>query len=100
MKHLRLALIGFGTVGQGLAEILLADRESLASQQNVQIDIVAVSDLLKGAVYDPKGLDIAALLDAGRGGNLATYPDKPGLVRSLVALATISQSNADVVVEV
>jgi homoserine dehydrogenase len=100
MKKLRLALIGFGTVGQGLAEILLTDRTKLNENQGVQFDIVAVSDLLKGAVYHPNGLDIAALLEAGRSGDLAAYPNTPGLVRSLDALATIEQSNADVVIEV
>src|SRR5258708_6381630 len=106
MKTLRLALIGFGTVGQGLAEILRADAENaqnaekLAAQYGFSASIVAVSDLLKGAVYRPDGLDISKLLDAARGGNLAAYPDQPGLVRGLDALATIAQSNADTVIEV
>ena len=99
-KTLRLALIGFGTVGQGLAAILQASADSLAAQQGVNLSIVAVSDLMKGAVYHPDGLDIAALLNAGKGGSLSAYPDQPGLVRGLDSLATIRQSNADAVVEV
>ncbi|MCC7450800.1 MAG: homoserine dehydrogenase [Anaerolineae bacterium] len=97
---LRLALIGFGTVGQGFAEILQASAESLAAQQGVRLSIVAVSDLIKGAVYHPDGLDVAALLNAGKSGSLSAYPDQPGLVRGQDSLATIRQSNADVVVEV
>src|SRR5436309_16004137 len=100
MKSLRLALIGFGTVGQGLAEILRADAEKLATQSGFAATIVAVSDLLKGSVYHPDGLDIGKLLDAARGGNLSAYPDQLGLVRGLDALATIAQSNADTVIEV
>ena len=99
-QPLRLALIGFGTVGQGLAEILQNRATELAAQQNFRAVIVAVSDLLKGAVYNPDGLEIAALLDAGRAGKLTQYPEQPGLVRGLDALATIQQSNADVVIEV
>src|SRR5258706_14877218 len=100
MKNLRLTLIGFGTVGQGLAEILLADGDSLAAQYGVRFSIVAISDLLKGALYHPDGLDLSAALEAGRSGNLASYADLPELTRSLDAIATIKQSNADVVVEV
>jgi homoserine dehydrogenase len=100
MKDLKLALIGFGTVGQGLAEILQTNAESLAAQQHFRATIVAVSDLLKGAVYDADGLNIEALLHAGRAGKLDLYPDQPGLIRGLDALATIKQSNADTIVEV
>ncbi len=97
-RSLKLALIGFGTVGQGFAEILHSHADSLAAEQGFRASIVAVSDLLKGAVYRPDGLDIAALLDAAR--DLSHYPDQPGLVRGLDALQTINQSNADVVIEV
>ena len=99
-KTLRLALIGFGTVGQGLAEILQSNADSLAAKNDFQAVIVAVSDLMKGSVYCPYGLDIGLLLQAGKAGNLAAYPDQPGLIRGLDALAAIAQSNADCVIEV
>lgn len=99
-KMLRLALIGFGTVGQGLAEILHSNAEALAQQNDFRAAIVAVSDLMKGSVYCPYGLDIGLLLEAGRNGDLSSYPDQPGLIRSLDALTTIKQSNADCVIEV
>ncbi len=99
-KAYRLALIGFGTVGQGFAEILQSKAASLAAQYGFHAVIVAVSDLLKGSVYCPEGLDVGALLAAVRAGsNLAAYPQQPGLIRGLDALATIRQSNADVVIE-
>jgi homoserine dehydrogenase len=97
-KTFRLALIGFGTVGQGLAEILHANGESLAARQGFRAVIVAVSDLLKGAVYHPDGLDIAVLLKARD--NLSAYPDQPGLVRGLDAMQTIARTNADTIIEV
>ncbi len=100
IKSLRLALIGFGTVGQGLAEILQTNAEALAAQQGFRATVVAVSDLLKGSVYHPDGLDLQALLQAGKAGALSQYPDQPGLVRGWDALTAIKQSNADVVVEV
>jgi homoserine dehydrogenase len=100
VKTLRLALIGFGTVGQGLAEVLQSNADALAASHGFQAIIVAVSDLQKGAVYHPDGLDAAALLEAGRAGDLALYPECSGLVRGLDSLATIQQSNADTIVEV
>ena len=50
MKH-KVALIGFGTVGQGLAEILQARATALEVNSGVTFVVVAVSDLLKGSVY-------------------------------------------------
>ncbi len=97
-KTLKLALIGFGTVGQGFAEILQSQAHSLATQHGLRTAVVAVSDLLKGSVYHPDGLDIGALLTASQ--DLSGYPDQPGLVRGLDAIQTINQSNADVVIEV
>ncbi len=58
----KLALIGFGVVGQGLAEILVQDKEKLANEQNFNFKVVAISDKLKGSVYNENGLDLAKLL--------------------------------------
>lgn len=92
----RLALIGFGVVGQGFAEILLKQRERLAREHGFECSIVAVSDMHKGAAYDPKGLDVAKLLELAKSNAISSYP---GAVTGLDALATIKRSNADVVVE-
>ena len=56
MRSYRLALIGFGNVGQGFAQILRDRGPELARQFEIDLKIVAVSDLLKGSVYDPEGL--------------------------------------------
>ncbi len=97
MHTYRLALIGFGNVGQGFAQILRDQGDDLARRFGVQMTIVAVSDLLKGSLYDPDGLSPAALLDAvQRSGDLkglsAPY-------RGWDAVRTIAESNADVLVE-
>lgn len=92
----RLALIGFGVVGQGFAEIILKQRERLAREHGFECSVVAVSDMNKGAAYDPKGLDLAKLLELAKSNAISSYP---GAVTGLDALATIRRSNADVVVE-
>jgi len=100
MTH-KLALIGFGTVGQGLAEILINKQTYLQSNLGIEFQIVAVSDIMKGSVYDPNGLDINELLEAVQdGGHLDAYPATPTLQRGWDSLKTIRETNADSVVEV
>jgi homoserine dehydrogenase len=97
MKTYRLALIGFGNVGQGLAEILSERGQALAEAYGAAFVITAVSDLLKGSVYNPQGLDVGALLTAVRStGDLTQVPAPE---KGWAALETIRRSNADVVVE-
>ncbi len=92
----KLALIGFGVVGQGLAEILLKHKDRLKKDHGFEFSVVAVSDFVKGAAYDPKGLDIAKLLALAKDGTISEYP---GAKTGWNALDTIAKSNADVVVE-
>lgn len=100
MAH-KLAFIGFGTVGQGLAEILRDKGDILRESLGLEFQIVAISDLLKGAVYHPDGLDVTGLLEVvQRTGKLAEYPDSPGLERGWDSLKTIRETNADSIVEV
>jgi len=95
--RLRLAIVGFGVVGQGVAEILRDKGEELASRYGAELVITAVSDTRHGAVADPRGLDPAALLAW-----LTTHESLsgfPAAVSGWDALATIRQAEADVVVE-
>jgi homoserine dehydrogenase len=97
MKMYRLALIGFGNVGQGFAQILQEQGDTLADRFGARFQIVAISDLLKGSVYDPDGLDATALLDAVTAdGNVAQVAAP---YRGWDALQTIAESNADIILE-
>ncbi|MCP4427923.1 MAG: homoserine dehydrogenase [Chloroflexi bacterium] len=97
MKRYRLALIGFGNVGQGFAQILHDRGAEFARLYGAEFKIVAVSDLLKGSVYQPDGLDTAVLLNAIQtDGNLNHVP---AATRGWDGMETIQNSNADVVVE-
>ena len=90
MKH-KLALIGFGNVGQGLTSILAEKRAKLARRYGFEFDIVAVSDIQKGSALSPKGIDPRDLLKR---------PEKV-LNKSLGkdTLAVIRESKATIVVE-
>jgi homoserine dehydrogenase len=100
MAH-KLAFIGFGVVGQGLAEILRDKKEALKQGESFEAAIVAISDLMKGSIYHPNGLDIdTALQVLKETGNLENYPQTPGLVTGWDSLKTIRETNADTIIEV
>ncbi|HOY31869.1 MAG TPA: homoserine dehydrogenase [Bacteroidales bacterium] len=65
MKH-KIALIGFGTVGQGISEILLNKKKYLKDNYKFDFDIVAVADFVYGNCYNPKGLDVTYMLKTAK----------------------------------
>ncbi|UCE18222.1 MAG: homoserine dehydrogenase [Gemmatimonadota bacterium] len=96
MKH-NLALVGFGVVGQGLVEILIEKAEDLKKRHGFDYSVVAVSDIQKGSVYDEKGLEIQKLLSlVAENGNIEGYPRG---IKGWDSLKTITESNADIIVE-
>ncbi|GAA0499761.1 homoserine dehydrogenase [Salinibacillus aidingensis] len=100
MTH-KIAFIGFGGVGQGLLDILLNKGRNLANNLGLDIEVVAISDLKKGSIYHPDGLDlqrIAAIMDES--GQLEDYPEEDGLIKGWDSLTTIEKSNADTIVEI
>jgi homoserine dehydrogenase len=96
---MKIALIGLGTVGQGLLEILRDKGAELKAQNGFDAQIVAVMTRSKGTLYDPNGLDIPALLSAAKVGNLNQYPKSNSLQRNQDILSLIKTCNADVLVE-
>lgn len=93
MKH-KIALIGFGTVGQGLCEILLNKKDSLKEKYDFDYDIVAVADFLYGNVYNPDGLDIPAMLEEAKEKKKFTKD-----ITEMDNLSLITKCNADIVCE-
>lgn len=64
MSVTRVALIGFGTVGQGFAEILAERGEALVERHGLDLRIVAVSDFRRGSVWREGGFEPRELLGA------------------------------------
>lgn len=96
--HFKLAFIGFGTVGQGLTEILLEKKDMLSKKYDFQYTIVAISDIIKGSIYHENGLDMVKILDLVKAGKkLDEYPSG---IKGLDSLATIKETNADTIIEV
>jgi homoserine dehydrogenase len=96
--HFNLAFIGFGTVGQGLTELLLEKKDLLEKKYNFHYKIVAISDIVKGAIYNEDGLDMKKILDlVKKDKKLDEYPTG---ISGKDSMATILDSNADTIVEV
>lgn len=98
---MKIALVGLGVVGQGLVKLLHQKQAFLKEKYNFQPRLVAIAGRSKGALCDPNGLDLAALLDSlEKSGDLSAYPDAPALTRGLSAEDSLRQSGAEVLVEV
>jgi homoserine dehydrogenase len=63
MKQFRLSLLGFGTVGQWLAEALHTQQAWLQQEFGLVATIISVATAHHGFIYRSDGLDIPTLLD-------------------------------------
>lgn len=94
----KLAFIGFGTVGQGLAEILIEKEKMLEKKYNFRYSVVAISDIKKGSVYDENGIDLKKILELLKKGK--KIDDYPSGKKGMNAIETIRDTNANTIVEV
>ena len=53
----KVALIGFGIVGQAFIETIRDKKEMLNDTYGLEVKIVAINGRSKGSVYEPLGLD-------------------------------------------
>jgi homoserine dehydrogenase len=98
--EVKIALIGCGTVGRGLLEILDRKSDYLKSAFDFEPKIVAISDLLKGSILVPDGIEIKrlfALLDGG--GRIDQYYGKGKTAELLNPLDLIEQCDAQIIAE-
>jgi homoserine dehydrogenase len=93
----RLALIGFGSAGQGLARILQARAGWLREARGVDLRITAICTRSRGTIHDPQGLDLDAALRAAESPDgFRTHPARV----DWDAAAVVAQADANVLVEV
>ncbi|WP_235585017.1 hypothetical protein [Candidatus Methanomethylophilus sp. 1R26] len=59
---IKIAVSGFGTVGQGVAEVLLRRKDFLTARYGEMPQVVLAMDS-KTYAADPKGLDLQGLID-------------------------------------
>ena len=98
MKHIRLSLVGFGVVGQGFAELIMAKYDFLRQYCGVDVSLVGVANARHGFVYRPDGLQIPIVLQLLKEkGSLADYP---GATHWDTVSEGLQASSADILVEV
>ncbi len=68
MPPVRLALLGFGSVGQALARLLLRKREELRQRYNLDFVVTGIATRHHGAALDPQGLDLEKALRLAEAG--------------------------------
>lgn len=90
----KIALIGFGTVGQGIAEILISKKNDLQNKYGFDYSIVAVIDFAYGNVYNPDGLNVPKMLEEAKAKQKFSTD-----LSKLDNLALIKECNATVVCE-
>src|SRR5436305_12222746 len=98
MKNLRLSIIGFGTVGQGLAELLATKRALLKQDYGLTVTLVSVANARHGFIYRDEGLDIPTLLELAATGR--PLSEHAGARRWANALEGLQATGGDVLAEV
>ena len=93
---MRLIIVGFGTVGRGVADSLLAVAPEL-SAAGFEPQVVAVVDPLVGSVRRQDGLDLTTLLALADAGE--PLADHPGTVAVADLSEVLESTAADVLVE-
>ena len=93
----KLAIIGFGTVGQGFAELLQEKRKYLKDTYGLDFEVVAISDPLKGSIYEENGINLKEVLSlVQKEGEIDGY--KRG-IKGWDSIKTIRETNADIIAE-
>ena len=75
MKQFHLSIIGFGTVGQGLAELLMSKRDMLRASYGFEVMLVSVANARSGLIYREEGLNIPTLLELARDVSAGKFTD-------------------------
>jgi homoserine dehydrogenase len=94
----RIGLVGCGTVGRGLLELLDSKESYLEEKYGARFDVIFVADAVKGTVFKGDGIDpgsLAAELD--KNGNLKGHP---AALRDSAALPDLLRdARADIICE-
>jgi homoserine dehydrogenase len=91
MKHFKVAVLGCGTVGGGVARILLEQKERLAQRAGATIELGPIVDLFPSRSAERHGLDLSHYCGTGKD---LTAEEATRYIRDILADKTI-----DLVVE-
>ncbi|MCF7936422.1 MAG: homoserine dehydrogenase [Synergistales bacterium] len=93
---MRIGLIGFGNVGQGLLRIFRRKQRKLEQRYGFAPRVTFIADPIMGTVHDPEGLDLGEILDRLDGeGHIKSH--RQAVKRE--SLDLIASGDADLIVE-
>lgn len=92
---MKIQLIGFGNIGQGLAGVLLEKAGYLKKRHGLEVKVVSISDV-SGTAADEKGIDLRRALSVmQRTKRIINYPG----AKKLSGVEAVKAIDADVVIE-
>ncbi|GAC1568854.1 MAG: homoserine dehydrogenase [Ktedonobacteraceae bacterium] len=97
MQRIRIALFGFGVVGQGFAELLANKQEYLRQRYDAWLTLVGAANARHGFIYRADGLDVPLLLQLARQGR--SLAEHPNVRQWNIALDGLKATVADMLVE-
>jgi len=97
VMHFDIAFIGFGTVGRGMAELLLEKKSILEKLYNITWRVVAISDLRYGSIINDNGIDLKEALSLVESNKDFKFLNGK---RGLSSIEVIKESNSNLIVEV
>jgi homoserine dehydrogenase len=94
---LNVGIIGFGTVGKGFTKLLETKKDLLKKEYRLEPVVVAVADMKKGSIWEPKGIELNKLLELEKKtGRIDGYD---AYAKGLESIELITETNAEVIVE-
>lgn len=94
---LRLAIIGFGNVGQEFARLLLDKRDWLLRSKGLDVEVLAIATRSKGSLMSDRALDLRRVLEEVQSrGTLEGYPDSHV---DMDPATIIERTSADMMIE-
>jgi homoserine dehydrogenase len=95
---MRLLFVGFGTVAQGLSELLIEKKDELRESYGLDWKVTGIVDMLKGSAHDPNGLDLEEIMAMVADGRSISEYANGGC--DWDALQMIERAKADAMIEV
>ncbi len=94
---LRVAIIGFGNVGQEFARLLLAKRDWLLKKKGLDVEVLAIVTRSKGSLVSKNAIDLAKVLEHLR--DLGTLTDFGPETTKESPIGIIQKCDADLMIE-
>lgn len=97
MQDLKLALLGFGNVGQAFARMLAEKQDEIRKTYGRGVIVTAIATRSKGTIVDPSGIDLLQACEAAKGLHRFS-DDTPGLC-GMNAFDVLEHADYDAVCE-